>query len=107
MRANKLSGHKLIPRLCPERKLVIRLVRIPQFLNNLVILIQQRHAPIQIRHYHIALVLIKMARQTKTLNEIDMLPVQRKPLQPVIPTVRHHQNRIRCPHIHPDPMRFR
>ena len=80
--------------------------RIAQMENDFVVLVDQRHARLEIGNYHISFLFVEMARQSKAGNEVDELSAKSKPLQPVVSPVSHNENWIRRAIVHPNSVRL-
>ena len=75
-------------------------------LDDLVARVQQRDARAEIRHDHITIPKsVEVARQVRSLDEIDVLAFQREPLNPMVTTIRDDEDRILAAPVEHDPVR--
>ena len=104
VRTNELTFRERLARLQPNLPIIHR--TFAQLRQNLVILTQQCHACRQIRHHHLVLPGMEMARQIYAPGKTLVLPIQREVLQAVVPPVRHCQHRLRTTLVHDNPVRL-
>src|ERR1019366_2627992 len=83
MRADELAGGEDIPRLRrADRPSGGGRVRIAQMQDDLVALVDEGHAPLQIGDDNVSVPLVEMARQAEAADEVDVLAIRSEPLQP-------------------------
>ena len=65
----------------------------PRCATIALLLVEQRHAAVQVGHDDQALVLVEVARQPEAGDEVDVLSVQREALQPVVAAIGDDEDR--------------
>ena len=86
-------GMNAVARLRAQRVVPVRRVRVAEMLDDAVLPVDQRHAPVQIRNHDAPLLFVEMARQPEALDEIDVRTVERKALEPIVAPIRDDEDR--------------
>ena len=106
VRTNKFAGAKMIARHRTQRLPIVCFGIVAKVLDNSIVTVEERDSGAEIGHHcHVAFSIEpEMTRQVGSSDEAQMFAIERKRLDPVVRTIRDHQNRFDPARVADDPV---